>query len=226
MALAFFDLDRTILSVNSGSLWIRRELALGRISPRQALQAAAWLARYHLGLADAEVMVELAISQIAGTQADALVRRTRDFYELVVRDAVRPGALEALQRHRAAGEACVMLTSSSAYLAELVAPALGIDSVLANRFEVDAAGRHTGRSDGRVCFGAGKLVHAQAEADRQGVALRDCAFYTDSFSDLSVLDAVGRPVAVNPDPRLKRIAARRGWPVVDWGVPGPTRRAS
>lgn len=219
MSIAFFDMDKTVLSVNSGALWVRREVALGHLSKRTALKAMLWLARYQLGFASAEEMVAEAVSQIRGTGSAELRDRTLRFFEEEVRSAYRPGALEALREHRAKGDHLVMLTSSTNYLAELVARDLQIERVLCNRLEVDARGVHTGRVEGRICFGEGKLVHALDEAQRHQVSLEACSFYTDSFSDLAVLERVGRPVAVNPDPRLRRHAARRAWKVVDWGEP-------
>lgn len=217
MRIAFFDLDKTILSVNSGTLWVRREVALGYLSKRKALRAMTWLARYHFGFASAEAMVAEAVAHVVGTSSAALKERTGRFFQEEVRHTYRPGALQAIEQHRREGRKLVMLTSSSNYLAELVADELRFDAVLCNRLEVDPAGTHTGRVVGGVCFGPGKLPHAQAEADRQGVPLRDSTFYTDSYSDLSVLEAVSEPVAVNPDPRLRRHAHKRGWPIVDWG---------
>ena len=219
MAIAFFDLDKTILSVNSGTLWVRREVALGHLSKRHALKAMAWLARYHFGFASAEAMVEEAVAHLVGTSSPALKSRTEQFFVDEVRQTYRPGALEAIEQHRREGSRLVMLTSSSHYLAQLVADELRFDSLLCNRLEVDAAGLHTGRVIGGVCFGAGKLPHAQAEAALAKASMRESAFYTDSYSDLTVMDAVGAPVAVNPDPRLRRLALKRGWRVVDWGVP-------
>lgn len=215
--IAFFDLDKTILSVNSGSLWVRREVALGYLSKRKALRAMAWLARYHFGFASAEAMVAEAVAHVVGTSSAELRQRTERFFQEEVRHTYRPGAREAIEQHRREGRRLVMLTSSSNYLSELVANELRFDSVLCNRLEVDERGTHTGRVVGGVCFGPGKLPHAQAEADRLGVALRDSTFYTDSYSDLPVLEAVSEPVAVNPDPRLRRHAHRRGWLIVDWG---------
>jgi phosphoserine phosphatase len=90
-----------------------------------------------------------------------------------------------------------------------VAEDLGLDDVLCNRFEVDETGAHTGRPVGTLCFGAGKLDYAEVYAGDRGVSLADCWFYTDSFSDLPVLERVGHPVVVNPDPRLRREAERR-----------------
>lgn len=225
MRVAFFDLDKTILSVNSGTLWVRRETALGHLGKRDALRAMTWLARYTLGFASAEAMVEQAVAHLTGTEAAPLRERTERFFHDEVRRTYRPGALEAIRAHRANGERLVMLTSSSNYLSELVATELGFDEVRCNRLEVDAAGRHTGRVTGGICFGPGKLPHAQAAATEAGASMSTATFYTDSYSDLAVLEAVAHPVAVNPDPRLRRFALRRGWRVVDWGVAAGVRAA-
>ncbi len=218
MAIAFFDLDLTLLAANSGKLWIRRELALGQLSKRTAIKAAIWLARYQLGLGGA-TLVSRAISTTQGMIEADLSARTNSFYDRQVRALFRPGAIEALRVHRATGDRVVLLTASSHFLAERVADELKLDAVLCNRMEVDAKGILTGRTVGPICYGEGKLVHAREEAGRHGVQLADCAFYTDSFSDLPVLEAVGAPVAVNPDPRLRRRARQRGWKIVDWGRP-------
>jgi HAD superfamily hydrolase (TIGR01490 family) len=219
MSVAFFDLDKTLLAVNSATLWVRRELALGHLTRLQALRASLWIARYHLGLVSMQDAVIAAIAQLAGTPVQPLLERTTAFYEKEVRPLYRPGALRALEEHRGAGERLVLLTSSSGYLSELVARDLRLDAILCNRFEVDSQGRHTGRPMGEVCFGPGKRTHAERYAREVGVPLSACAFYTDSYSDLPVMEVVGRPVAVHPDHRLRREAIRRGWPVVDWGVP-------
>ncbi|HEY0095124.1 MAG TPA: HAD family hydrolase [Archangium sp.] len=220
MAIAFFDLDKTLLAVNSGSLWIRRELALGHITRVQAMRATLWLARYHMGYVPMQDALVQAMSHLQGTDEQPIRERTVRFYEELVRSQYRPGALRALEEHRSAGDRLVLLTSSSGYMSELVARDLGLDAILCNRLEVDASGLYTGRPLGEVCFGEGKRSHAQAYASQAGVPLSACAFYTDSYSDLPVLEVVGRPVVVHPDRRLLREALRRGWPVVDWGVPG------
>ncbi len=219
MSVAFFDLDKTLLAVNSATLWVRRELALGHLTRLQALRASLWIARYHLGLVSMQDAVIAAIAQLAGTPVQPLLERTTAFYENEVRPLYRPGALRALEEHRGAGEKLVLLTSSSGYLSELVARDLRLDAILCNRFEVDSQGRHTGRPMGEVCFGPGKRTHAERYARGVGIPLSACTFYTDSYSDLPVMEVVGRPVAVHPDHRLRREAIRRGWPVLDWGVP-------
>jgi HAD superfamily hydrolase (TIGR01490 family) len=219
VAIAFFDLDRTLIAINSGQLWIRRELALGHLRRRQAAQAAVWMAQYSLGLARLEDTVERAISAVRGTSGADYQSRTESFYANQVRPAFRPGALVAIDAHRRARDVLVLLTSSSNYLADRAAKDLGFETVLCNRLELDASGLHTGRTTEGIVFGRGKLVAAQRTADAHGTLLAACTFYTDSYADLPVMEAVGRPVAVNPDLRLRRKARRRGWEIVDWGRP-------
>jgi len=218
--IAFFDLDRTLLSVNSATLWVMSERRLGFISTSQALRAAAWLFRYRLGMGSMEEALGTAIASLAGVREADLRDRSARFYASEVRPTFRPGGIEALRAHQARGDARVLLTSSSLYLSELVAAELALDGVVCTRFEVGPEGRLTGRSVGPPCFGAGKRAAALAYAESRGQSLGECTFYTDSFSDLPVLEAVGQPVVVHPDPRLRREAARRGWPVVDWGKAG------
>ena len=219
MAIAFFDFDRTLITANSGVLWLRSEFRLGNISWWKAVVAVTWVARYQLGFARRGEGLRRAIASLAGTSQAELRERTVAFYEQYVRSLYRPGARRALEEHREQGDELVLLTSSPAYLAELVADDLRLDAVLCNRFEVDGRGLHTGRSAGDLCYGDGKLSHAEAHARKRRVSLENCVFYTDSFSDVRVMEAVGRPVAVNPDQRLRRVAVARGWPIVDWGRP-------
>jgi HAD superfamily hydrolase (TIGR01490 family) len=141
--------------------------------------------------------------------------RTLQFYLGEVRSQMRPGARRALEEHRGEGHRLVLLTSSSQYLSEAVSEELRLDGFLCNSFEVEG-GFFTGRAVRPLCFGRGKVDHATRFAKEHGVPLEQCAFYTDSFSDLPMLEAVGEPVVVHPDPRLRRAAKKRGWRIVDW----------
>lgn len=212
--IAFFDLDRTVLACNSATLWIRRETRLGFIRRGDAARAAVWVGLYQLGFARIEAAIGDAIATLEGADEAALRGRTADFWS-EISNQIRPGARAAIDRHRAEGHHLYLLTSSSNYMSEPVVQALALDGALCTRFEV-RDGVFTGRAEGPLCYGPGKVEHARALADRLGASLADAAFYTDSYSDLPMMEAVGRPVAVHPDPRLSRHARRRGWPVEDW----------
>jgi HAD superfamily hydrolase (TIGR01490 family) len=218
VTLAFFDLDRTLISKNSGAMWLLKEIRERRLTTADTARGLFGLLRYSLGYVELEALVLLAISRLQGAAEAELRRRIVDFYHQEVVSLYRPRAREVLAQHRDRGDRVVLLTSASLYLSELVSAELGLDDVLCTRFEVDAAGLFSGRPHGDICFGRGKLVHARAYAERAGTTLERATFYTDSLADLPVLEVVGRPVAVNPDPRLKRIAVARRWPVEDWGA--------
>lgn len=215
-AIAFFDLDRTLLPVNSAWLWMRYELERGYITWRQVAYASGWLTAYHLGVASLDKPLREAVATYAGSSADALRERTRDFYERDLAGRYRPGGLRALVEHRAAGDEVVLLTTSSTYLSALVAEELGLDGYLCNAFEEDDQGRLTGVAVEPLCYGQGKVAAGARYAAQRGRGLVDCTFYSDSLSDLPMLDAVGHPVVVAPDLRLQRLAQRRGWPQVVW----------
>jgi HAD superfamily hydrolase (TIGR01490 family) len=215
MALAFFDLDRTVLSVNSATLWVKRDWREGRLRRRQLAEAGMWLLAYRAGVATMEPGIRRAIATLEGTTEAEIRRRTRQFWDEEIAYTVRPGARLAIRRHLEKRDKPVLLTSSSSYLCELVCRALGIPSWRCTRFEVKN-GIFTGRPVPPLCFGDGKLHHAHAAALDLAENLSDAWFYTDSFSDLAVLEAVGHPVCVCPDPRLSRIARQRGWNVEDW----------
>lgn len=215
MGIAFFDLDRTIVSCNTATLWTRREVRLGHMSRWQALRAAWWIGLYHLGAAAMEDAIERAVATLAGVREDSIRTRSLALWQEEVVALVRPGARTAVARHRARGDRLVLLTTSSNYLSEPVTAELGLDEYVCNRFEV-VDGVFTGVPVRPLCFGAGKLRYAREVAARAAVELSACAFYTDSFSDLPLLAAVGEPVAVHPDPRLAREARRRGWRTELW----------
>ena len=224
MTLAFFDLDRTLLNVNSASLWVQLEWRNGRLSTGQLLRLSLGLLRYHFGLANLEKDLRLAVSRLKG-ESDGHVRaQVKAFYQNRLRHHYRPGGLSALHRHRQRGDAIVLLTSSPQLLAQLVADDLDFQAYLCTQLEIDDDGHFTGQIIEPLCFGAGKVELATTYARSQHIALTDCTFYTDSITDMPMLQAVGTPIVVNPDPRLRRAARAEDWPIVDWGIPdGPKR---
>lgn len=213
---AFFDMDRTLLAVNSGSLWIKSEVRGGHLSRWDALRGLFHIARYHLGVAAIEAVLLDAVRMLGGSLESELAARTLAFYEREIAHQVRAGSPAALEKHRCQGHPLVLLTTSSNYLAGPVAEALGMDDYLCSRFVVDADGRFTGEPIRPLCYGQGKVEIAEAWAAERGISVADSWFYSDSASDLPMLEHVGHPVAVHPDPRLKRRAKQAGWPIEDW----------
>jgi putative phosphoserine phosphatase/1-acylglycerol-3-phosphate O-acyltransferase len=108
-----------------------------------------------------------------------------------------------------------ILSTSPTYVTRPIAEALGIEQVISTQFEVEN-GQFTGRLVGPACVGKGKVHWAEDLGAKMGLDLEKSWFYTDSYTDMPMLERVGNRVVVNPDPRLRRTAKRRGWPVEDW----------
>jgi HAD superfamily hydrolase (TIGR01490 family) len=223
-AIAFFDVDKTVLSVNSAALWVRREFRAGNVTVFQATRAALWLGLYRLGIAGLDQGIVAAVRTLRGRREREVIDRTMEFYRQHVAATIQPAAREAIARHRALGDLIFLLTSSTNYLCAPLGDDLQIDGFLANRFEVDD-GVFTGAPLWPLCFGAGKVEHARVVTEKLGVSLAECAFYSDSATDLPMLAAVGRPVAVDPDRRLRRVALQRGWPIEEWRTQSLEQRA-
>ena len=213
--LALFDLDGTLLSCNSAFGWVRREFFLGRMPPRRVIRSLGWLIRYQLGETGMEEPLREASASLAGESERVLQERMAEYWREELRSKLRIGGNETVAAHRESGDALGIITGSSVYLAELAADTLGIEHVLANRFQV-VGGTFTGRIQEPMCYGRGKAELAEGLVLRLGVSFQDCVFYTDSYSDVPLLRLVGRPVAVHPDRRLLGEARRCGWEVVYW----------
>jgi len=204
------------VSFNSGWLYAKYEREHGRISRWTIVRAAFALARYHLSLIDMEKAYRRLLGQYRGLDEQVIWDRTREWFQRDVADELLPGARKAVEMHRLDGRPNVILTNSSAYVAQVATETWDFDDWMANIFELDDRGRLTGRFETPLCHGEGKVIRARRWADEHGVKLRDSWFYSDSYSDVPMLEAVGEPRVVNPDPRLAVYARRKGWPVLDW----------
>jgi HAD superfamily hydrolase (TIGR01490 family) len=217
MAIAFFDLDKTLLPFNSAFAWVRFQVRHRRLSLAEAFSQSTWILRYHFGFVGVESAVRQTVTSLRGVLESDLSSQVNDFFQTCVRGRYRVGAREAIVSHQQAGDRVVLLTGASIYLARAVAAELQLDGFLANRFVVAADGSLTGELLEPLCYNHGKAVFAGAYASEHGVTLADCSYYADSYADLPTLAAVGRPIVINPDLRLRRAARVRGWPIIDWG---------
>jgi len=213
---AFFDIDGTLIARNSASLYMRHLRRTGQARRRDLARTLYYVWRYKLGLLDIERAVAVSLGWIRGRDEAAVRADCEAWYRGMVRRHLRPAMAATVEAHRRAGHLLVILTSATRYLAEPVAADLGIEHLLVTQLLV-RDGRFTGEAVRPVCYGAGKIYWAERFATAQGVDLGRSYFYTDSITDLPVLERVGEPRIVNPDPRLRRVAARRGWPVLQLG---------
>jgi len=215
---AFFDVDHTLLDVNSGASWLRYAWRTGKVRPLRALRAIGWLLRYRLALLDLEAVSALVARDYEGVVVSELDAEVRTWF---YRDVVQHVCVEGRARvadHLRCGHVVTLLTSGTRFSAAPLAEMLGVAHVLCTDIEA-IDGVMTGRHLAPACAGPGKVVHAERFAAAHGVDLARSYFYTDSFSDLPMLERVGCPRVINPDPRLRRRARARGWEIETWRAP-------
>ncbi len=212
---ALFDMDRTLVAVNTGHLYIRWRFARREAGLSQLLRVTGWMVRYSVGMLDAAQVSELALRTVEGQREDRMREDCRAWYESAVRKHVTTVGRREVESRRADGWVCAILSASTEYATGPLADDLGIEHVLCNRLDVQD-GRFTGAIQPPLCYGHGKVEVAERWARDHDVDLDASVFFTDSISDLPMLERVGEPRVVNPDPRLRVIARQRGWHVERW----------
>jgi HAD superfamily hydrolase (TIGR01490 family) len=213
---ALFDMDRTLVRKETASLYVKYQRDIGEATLRDLAMTLMWVGQYTLGVLDAPKVAEKVLLTIRGMPEIALAARCDDWFSRYVERYITDEGRRAVRRHREAGDLCAIVTGTSPYAAWPLARRLGIDHVVSTVFEMDEHGRFTGRPEHPLCLGDGKVTRAEMLAKACNFRLEDAIFYTDSVSDLPLLERVAEPVVVNPDPRLTRIAQRRGWRVERW----------
>ena len=216
---AFFDLDRTLLRGASGPVITEALKAAGLVGDRE-LPGQAAVYRFFDIVGETLPSIGLARAAARATKGWALdaVQAAGKAAAEQLEDAVAPYARPLIEEHRAAGRKLVLATTSPYELVKPLADALGFDDVLATRYAVDG-GTLTGAIDGGFVWSMGKLDAVRAWATDKGIDLAESYAYSDSIYDTPLLNAVGHPNAVNPDPRLQLWAAARRWPVIHFDVP-------
>ncbi len=209
---AFFDMDKTLIAENSGSLYMKHRYEHGEISAWDlALGLGAYL-RYKVGLLDIKAWTRDMMLQFRGESEKALAQEARAWLHEMVVQTIYPEAREIVRWHQEQGHVVAIVSGSTKFVVAPLAAHLGIKHFLYTRLEVEH-GRFTGRVIDPICFEEGKIYWLQQLVEEQDIDLARSWFYTDSITDLPLLELVGHPVVTNPDPRLYRQALRRRWPV-------------
>lgn len=211
---AFFDLDRTLLPKASGPALSAAMRQTGVVSAR--VPGESLLFGYFNILGESLGSIALARQAVLvakGRPADAF-DEAAELAADVLEPMVGPFARMLIDEHHEAGRPVVLATTTPEHLIRPFAERMGIDAVIATRYEVGDDGRFTGRNDGHFVWSMGKLTAVREWADAEGIDLAESFAYSDSIYDAPLLKAVGNPGAVNPDPRLQALATVTRWPVL------------
>jgi len=216
--LALFDLDHTLLPLDSDYQWAEFLARTGRAGdPDEARRRNHDLMeRYNCGELSAEESTEFMLGLLTRADAATLAHWHQEFMDEVIRPAILPAAQDLVQRHLAAGHLCAVVTATNDLVTAPIAHAFGIPHLIATVAE-RAGARYTGRVVGVPSFQAGKVTRVHAWLADLGLTLQGFErsyFYSDSSNDLPLLEAVTDPVAVNPSAALAQTAQARDWPVL------------
>jgi HAD superfamily hydrolase (TIGR01490 family) len=214
MIAALFDMDRTLLRVDTGMSWTKFLYRRGELPPAMLARAIYWSTLYKLAVLDMEAVFTRLAATLRGDSEAEMIAKCEIWYRDHVARQVAPLARVAVDHHRAQGHVVVLATGSTLYAARPVARGVGIEHVLASELEVEG-GIFTGRAR-TLCFGRHKVALVEKWAVRHGIDLARSYFYSDSYNDLPMLERVGTAIAINPDPRLRRHARRQRWQVREW----------
>ncbi len=218
MKLALFDLDHTLLPLDSDQSWGEFTLSLGWVDP-DTFQAKnnGFYADYLAGCLDIHAYVRFSTAAVREKGPAAAAAAHDLFMESVIRPAILPAALDLVEQHRRRGERLVMVTATNEFVTRPIAEAFGMDVLLAVELERDAHGHFTGEIAGVPSLREGKVTRVQQWLATQGTSLADvqATFYSDSLNDLPLLEQVQQPVVTNGSAELRQTALARGWRILD-----------
>lgn len=216
-AAAFFDLDRTLISGSSTFYFAVAAWRNGMLPLRDLLADAARAASFKLfGATDesSEAVRDRILQAVAGRPQQDLIALNEEIVPRIL-ERVRPESRSLIDMHHEAGRDCWIVSASPVEMVEPLASALGMEGAVATTSQV-VDGHYTGQLDGPFVYGEGKVEAIEKLAAERSYDLRLSFVYSDSASDLPMMELVGHPVAVNPDRPLETVAQQRGWPMVEF----------
>ena len=216
--IALFDLDHTLIPIDSDYEWGEFTIALGWCEGSEFKRRnAEFFEQYRAGKLDIHAYVRFATQAIREQGAIKSIAAHARFMGEIVQKIITNQALALVDQHRAAGDELVIVTATNEFVTRPIADAFRVRELIAVELERDARGNVTGEIRGTPSFREGKVERvAQWLAARK---LRweevETTFYTDSLNDLALLEKATYPVATNPDPRLRALAEERGWRILE-----------
>lgn len=222
VGVALFDLDHTLLPIDSDYAWGEFTIARGWVDPVDfKRQNDDFYAQYKAGTLDVQAYVRFATEAIRRQGATNSIAAHADFMRASVQKSIQPQALELVRQHQRAGDLVAIVTATNEFVTRPIAQAFGVDDLIAVELErepcADGAGWFTGAIRGVPSFREGKVQRVEAWLQERGLGWDTVhtTFYSDSMNDLPLLEKATVPVATNPDERLRALALARGWRILD-----------
>ncbi|HHO68584.1 MAG TPA: HAD family hydrolase [Gammaproteobacteria bacterium] len=213
MPLALFDLDNTLLAGDSDYLWgqflVERGIVDGEFYEKENQR---FYEQYLEGSLNIMEFLAFQLQPLAAHPHTRLEAWRAEFLQQKIEPILLPAARELVAEHRRRGDTPVIITATNRFITEPIARRYGVEHLIATEPEM-IDGEYTGGVSGTPCFREGKVERLQEWLQAHGETLAGSSFYSDSHNDLPLLERVERPVAVDPDERLRQEARRRGWPV-------------
>jgi len=218
MKLALFDLDHTLLPIDSDHSWGEFTIDLGWTDPKTFRERNdAFYAQYQAGTLDIHEYVRFA-TEVACVRGPVEAARAHNRYmDEVIRPRILPEALALVHSHQRAGDMVMIVTATNEFVTRPIAQAFGVSELIAVELERNAHGWITGDIKGTPSFREGKVTRVEQWLAARGLVWADVemTFYSDSMNDLPLLEKAQHPVATNPDARLRQWATQRGWRILD-----------
>lgn len=211
--VAFYDLDHTILDVNSATHLVEEARIRGIMSENQFRHAVYLSVIYKLGLGNPTKMIIRMLSWLKGLKLDIVEELCRDVFRETLVQAIRPEILETFEYHKSAQGANVLLSSATSPICTPVAGHLELDDMICTLLASDN-GILTGTPDGNLVYGMEKRKRLLSYCEDHGFDPSEAYYYGDSYTDRHVMESVGKPVAVSPDRKLLKIAKLNRWPIL------------
>lgn len=215
MNLCLFDLDDTLLPLDSDHAWGEFVISLGWVDESSFRRANdEFFAQYQAGQLDVHGYIEFATRPLRERPADELAAAHRLFMQRVIEPQLRDSARDLVRTHQASGDRVALVTATNDFVTAPIAAAFGIESLIAVQLERDARGSISGRIEGTPSYREGKVRRVEEWLAAQGLSWADCeriTVYSDSLNDLPLLEKATDPVATNPSPALLSVARERGW---------------
>lgn len=216
--LALFDLDHTLIPIDSDYEWGEFTIALGWCDATEFKRRnAEFFEQYRAGTLDIHDYVRFATQAIREQGTMNSIAAHARFMGAVVQKAIKSQALELVDRHREAGDELVIVTATNEFVTRPIADAFGVQELIAVELERDEDGNLTGEIRGTPSAREGKVTRMEQWLAARGLdwSQVETTFYTDSMNDLALLEKATYPVATNPDDRLRALAKERGWRILD-----------